>query len=119
MKVTDDPTLCTVEDYLSLPEGGPRYELIEGELLMAPAPNRYHQDISRNLTLILGEYLRKKRIGKIYNAPFDVFLGEINVVQPDIIFVSKKHARILTDAGAEGAPEFVVEILSPSTLRRD
>jgi Uma2 family endonuclease len=119
MNVTDDPTLCTVEDYLSMPEGGPRYELIEGELLMAPAPNRFHQDISGNLALILGNYVRKHRIGKIYNAPFDVYLDEINVVQPDIVFISNEKANVLTDAGAEGAPDLVIEILSPSTMRRD
>lgn len=119
MDVTDDPTLCTVEDYLSMPEGGPRYELIEGELLMAPAPNRYHQEISGNIEFILRTYLKKHRIGKLYDAPFDVYLDEINVVQPDILFVSNKKAGVLTDAGAEGAPDLVIEILSPSTMRRD
>jgi Uma2 family endonuclease len=119
MDVTDDPTLCTIEDYRSLPEGGPRYQLIEGELFMAPAPNRFHQDISRNLEMILGNYLKKHHIGKLYHAPFDVYLDEINAVQPDIVFVSNERAHILTDAGAEGVPDFVVEILSPSTARQD
>jgi len=102
-----------------MPEGGPRYELIEGELLMAPAPNRFHQDISLNLEMILWSYVKKHQIGKIYHAPFDVYLDEINVVQPDIVFVSNKKADVLTDAGAEGAPDLVIEILSPSTMRRD
>jgi Uma2 family endonuclease len=53
----------TVEDYRSLPEGGPRYQLIEGDLIMAPAPNRYHQDISLNLVLLFGGYLAKHPIG--------------------------------------------------------
>jgi Uma2 family endonuclease len=98
----------TVEDYRLLPDGGPRYQLIEGDLFMAPAPNRYHQDISLNLTLLLGKYLEKHPIGKLYN-----------VHQPDLVFVSKKNRSVLTYAGAEGAPDFLVEILSPKTAELD
>ena len=86
---------------------------------MAPAPNRYHQDISRNLEYILLEYLEENPIGKLYDAPFDVYLDEHNVFQPDIIFVSKERLSILTKVGAEGAPDFVVEILSPKTAKLD
>jgi Uma2 family endonuclease len=102
----------TVEDYRQLPEGGPRYQLIEGDLYMAPAPNRYHQDISRNLLVIIENYLLKHPIGTVYDAPFDVFLDDINAHQPDILYVAKKN-KILTYAGAEGAPDFIIEILSP------
>ena len=109
----------TVEDYRLLPEGGPRYQLIEGDLFMAPAPNRYHQDISRNITLLLGKYLEKHPIGKLYTAPFDVYFDDINVHQPDLVFVSNKNKSILTYAGAEGAPDFLVEILSPKTAELD
>ena len=108
----------TVEDYRLLPEGGPRYQLIEGELYMAPAPNRYHQDILRNVLLIIGPYLLKHPIGTVYSAPFDVFLDEVNAHQPDLVYVAKEN-RILTHAGAEGAPDFVVEILSPGTAHLD
>ena len=111
--------LHTVENYKILPETGPRYQLIEGDLYMAPAPNRYHQDISRNLEYILLDYLEEHPIGKLYHAPFDVYLDEYDVFQPDIIFVSNARLTILTDAGAEGAPDFVVEILSPKTARLD
>jgi Uma2 family endonuclease len=111
--------LLTVENYKILPETGPRYQLIEGDLYMAPAPNRYHQDISRNLEYILLDYLEEHPIGKLYDAPFDVYLDEHNVFQPDIVFVSKARLSILADAGAEGAPDFVVEILSPKTARLD
>src|SRR5215207_10945372 len=88
----------TVEDYRLLPETGPRYQLVEGDFFMAPAPNRYHQDILRNLFGMLFKYLEKHPIGIIYCAPFDVFLDEVNVHQPDLIFVSKKN-DILTAAG--------------------
>src|SRR5215212_8445354 len=108
----------TVEDYRLLPDGGPRYQLIEGDLYMAPAPNRFHQDISANIFELVRAYVVRHRNGKVYYAPFDVYLDEINVHQPDILFVCNKN-RILTDAGAEGAPDFVVEILSPKTAHLD
>ncbi len=118
MILTHMPPL-TVEDYRLLPETGPRYQLIEGELYMAPAPNRYHQEISGNLELILRNYLTRNPLGKIYDAPFDVYLDETNVFQPDILYVSKGRYSILTPEGAEGAPDFIVEILSPRTARLD
>lgn len=111
--------LLTVEHYKILPDTGPRYQLIEGDLHMAPAPNRYHQVISRNLEYLLLKYLEENPIGELYHAPFDVYLDEHNVFQPDIVVVLKDRLSILTDAGAAGAPNFVVEILSPRTARLD
>ncbi len=113
------PVLLTVEDYWLTPLDGPRYQLIEGELIMAPAPNRFHQDISRNLEFILLKYLEKNPIGKLYHAPFDVVLNEINVFQPDILFVANEQKSIFTKQGVEGAPHLVVEILSESSTRID
>jgi Uma2 family endonuclease len=115
---TNFPPL-TVENYKLLPETGPRYQLIQGDLYMAPAPNRFHQEISRNLQFELHSYLKRNPIGKLFNAPFDVFLDEINVFQPDIIIVLSERLGILTEEGAEGAPELIVEILSPKTRRLD
>ncbi len=65
------------------------------------------------------DYLKRNQIGKVYDAPFDVYLDDTNVFQPDLLFVSKKHYSILTDAGIEGAPDFIVEILSPKTAQLD
>src|ERR1041385_1671945 len=109
----------TVEDYRLLPEAGPRYQLIEGDLFMAPALNRYHQEISGNIFFLLSKYLEKRPVGKLYAAPFDVYFDEINVAQPDLVFVSNKNRAILTHAGAEGAPDLLVEILSPKTAELD
>jgi Uma2 family endonuclease len=111
--------LLTVAEYRNLPETGPRYQLIEGDLYMAPAPNRFHQDISRNLQAVLTNYLSAHPIGVLYDAPFDVYLTEIDVFQPDLLIVLNENRGILTDAGAEGAPDFVVEILSPKTRQLD
>ena len=115
---TNFPPL-TVENYKLLPETGSRYQLIQGDLYMAPVPNRFHQEISRNLQFELHSYLKRNPIGKLFDAPFDVYLDEINVFQPDIIIVLNERLRILTEEGAEGAPELVVEILSPKTRRLD
>ena len=115
---TNFPPL-TVENYKLLPETGPRYQLIQGDLYMAPAPNRFHQEISRNLQFELHTYLKGNPIGKLFDAPFDVYLDEINVFQPDILVVLKERLGILTEEGAEGAPDLVIEILSPKTRRLD
>lgn len=109
----------TAGDYRQLPETGPRYQLIEGDLYMAPAPNRYHQDISANIEFLLGKYLERHKIGRLYHAPFDVCFDPFNVHQPDIVFISKDRLNILTEAGAEGAPDFIVEILSAKTAVLD
>jgi len=114
-----EEVLFTTADYQLLPETGPRYQVIEGQLCMAPAPNRYHQDISKNIEFILLKYLEKHPVGKMYHAPFDVYLDDHNVFQPDIAFFSKERHSVLTDAGANGAPDFVVEILSPRTAQLD
>lgn len=113
------PRPFTVADYMSLPEHGPRYQLVDGELYMAPAPNRQHQFISGEIEYILRKYLEANPVGVIYDAPFDVQLTDITVVQPDIAYFSKQRHTYLTEHGAEGAPDLVVEILSPKTARLD
>jgi Uma2 family endonuclease len=109
----------TVAEYRTLPETGPRYQLIEGDLCTAPAPNRFHQDISRNLEVVLANYLSAQTIGVLYDAPFDVYLSETDVFQPDLLIVLNENRGVLTDAGAEGPPDFVVEVLSAKTRQLD
>jgi len=119
MIVRPHAPLLTVAEYKNLPEAGPRYQLIEGDLYVAPAPNRFHQDISRNLLGALDRYLETNPIGILYNAPFDVYLTEIDVFQPDLIVVLNANRFILTEGGAEGSPDFVIGILSPNTRQLD
>jgi Uma2 family endonuclease len=109
----------TVAEYKSLPETGPRYQLVEGDLYIAPAPNRFHQDISRNLQGAFDRYLERNPVGILYNAPFDVYLTETDVFQPDLLIVRCENRDILTEAGAEGAPDLIVEILSAKTRQLD
>ena len=96
-----------------------RYEIIEGELLMAPAPNLYHQKVSRNLEFLLHNYVKEKGLGEIFYAPVDVILDSENVVQPDIVFVSKKRSALLQHGGIMGSPDVSIEIISPSSTYRD
>jgi hypothetical protein len=76
----------TKYDYWVLPESGPRYQLINGNLFMAPAPNRFHQDISRTIQFEMMKYLEVQPIGIVYNTPFDVVLSDMNVFQPAGVF---------------------------------
>ena len=108
----------TYRDYLLLPEDS-RYELIEGDLYMVPSPNEPHQRISRRLEYELVTYVEDHDLGEIYYAPFDVVLSIHNVVQPDIVFVSKGRRGIITEKNIQGAPDLAIEILSPGTSDRD
>jgi len=109
----------TYKDYKSLPESETRrYELLEGQLIMVPSPNTYHQRISRKLEFLLQDFVEKNKLGEVYYAPLDVHLGE-DVVQPDILFVSKVRSKIITEEEIRGGPDLVIEILSPATAERD
>ena len=111
-------TLVTYEDYCNLPDDE-RYEVIDGELIMVAAPRRVHQASSRNISTLLDIHVKANRLGEMYYAPTDVILSDINVVQPDILFVSSARSHILADEGIRGAPDLVIEILSPSTVQLD
>ena len=108
----------TYADYLIAPDDA-RYELLDGELIMAPAPNIPHQDSLFDLGVDLKLLTRRARIGRVFIAPVDVVLSDTDVVQPDLIFVSRERSHIITKMNIRGAPDLVVEILSPSTAERD
>lgn len=108
----------TYQDYLHMPEDK-RYELIEGEFFMIPSPNEYHQRISRDLEFILQSFVKKNRLGSVYYAPFDVVFSDEDVVQPDIVFVSKGRKNIITKDNIKGTPDLLIEILSPKISYRD
>jgi Uma2 family endonuclease len=109
----------TYEDYKNLPESETkRYELLDGELVMVPAPTIGHQRISRNILVMLWDYLQEHPIGEILDAPCDVRLGE-DVVQPDIIYIANERRSIIKEELVDGAPDIVVEVFSPATVGRD
>lgn len=110
----------THSDYLTWDDDS-RYELIDGvPYMMSPAPSRVHQSVSSNLHLQLASFLKGKPC-RVYHAPFDVRLNadtyDDTVVQPDLLVVCDRSK--LDDKGCVGAPDIVVEILSPSTARHD
>ena len=108
----------TYRDYLLLPEQDNR-ELIEGDFHMVPSPSFRHQNILANLGTILRDFVIKNRLGVVVWAPMDVVLSDLNVVQPDILYISNERREIITENNISGAPDLVVEILSPSTASRD
>src|SRR5688572_12405065 len=109
----------TAAEYFTLPEGPPYFQVVNGELFMSPSPLLLHQRVSMFLAGVLFDYLRKNPIGEVIPAPSDVQLGPEDVFQPDIYYVSRERAGILNEQGADGAPDLVIEILSPSTARLD
>lgn len=111
----------TYQDYLELPEEpGYRYEVLEGMLIKEPSPNVMHQRVSRRLQRILEDYFWEvDPKGEIFNAPLDVTFGDITVVQPDVFYVSGKQKIIVKEARIDGPPTLVVEVLSPSSGRKD
>ena len=118
MVVSETKRKFTYEDYAKTPEGE-RYELIDGELIMAAAPNMAHQSTQSNLG---GEFyilVRDADLGWVYFSPTDVYLSDTDVVQPDLVFISKSRSHIRTGKNIKGAPDLVVEILSPSTSAND
>ncbi len=111
------------EDYLRLPEDGYRYEVIEGVLVMTAAPKPAHQIMSRNLAFLLFSFVAKHKLGEVIYAPVDVLIGDLATpVQPDILFVARERLDIIRESYVEGAPDLIVEILSPTNWvidRRD
>jgi len=100
----------TVEDYLQMEEGL-LAQLIDGKLIMSPAPTTLHQRILGKLFILL-EGLK----GEVFFSPVDLYIDNKNVLQPDIVFISKERSEIITERGIEGVPNLIVEVLSPSNV---
>lgn len=109
----------TRHDYEDMPDGPPYYQVVEGDLIMSPSPTLYHQRVAGRIFFRISSYLEKKPVGEAFIAPLDVFLTEVNVFQPDVVFVSAQRSSIIASEGLEGAPDLVVEILSPGTAKID
>jgi len=109
----------TYEEYAALPDDGNRYEVLQGVLYMAPPPGRWHQEAPTLISYYLVAAVQMAGLGEVYAAPFDVVLDPKNTVQPDVLVVLNEHFDRLTEGGMVGAPDLVVEIASPSTVRID
>ncbi len=107
----------TVDHYLQLPESAP-FQLINAKLIYMPSPYEIHQAVVFNLSLEIGNYVKKHQLGVVRFAPLDVHFDKENVVQPDLLFVSVRRSSIIQKF-IMGAPDFVVEILSKGTAKAD
>jgi Uma2 family endonuclease len=109
----------TYDDYKYLPEDK-RYEIIEGDLHLTPSPSFRHQAIQAELLFRLMAFVKKRGLGQVVAALTDVILSPENVVQPDLLFIGKDRLSMVKgNDGVRGAPDLVIEILSPSTAGRD
>lgn len=106
-----------IRDYHLLPEGAP-YQLIEGELVRTPTPPVIHQVVSGNLLSRLMNSVKTSGAGLVLHW-VGVFIDDENAFQPDLVFVSKQRRDLVKDDGIHGAPDMVIEILSPSTAYYD
>lgn len=109
----------SIDEYSDLPKDGKRYEIIDGELYVSPAPVPRHQKISIRLVHYLYEALELSGKGELYAAPTDVIFDRFNICQPDLIYVARENVEIIGADAIEGPPDLLVEILSPSTRRTD
>jgi Uma2 family endonuclease len=107
------------EDYLLFPDDGRRHELIGGEHYVTAAPNENHQIAAGNLYLDLGTFVRDKGLGRVFFSPYDLVLSEEDVVQPDLLFISRERAALAKRQGTPAIPDLVIEILSDSTRKVD
>jgi len=103
------------EDYAALPSDGRRWEVIEGELEVNPAPTPRHQTVSRRLQFELMRVLEEPGIAEVFDAPIDLILSDTDILQPDLAIVGSDREHLISERGIEGPPDIVVEILSPST----
>ncbi|MCB1191340.1 MAG: Uma2 family endonuclease [Leptospiraceae bacterium] len=108
----------TYADYLKTPEGG-IFQLIGGEIIEMTSPSLYHQEILLNIVSEFRNFLLKNKIGKVFIAPSDVYFTEIETYQPDILILLTESFSKMKENKIEGAPDLIVEILSPSTAYYD
>lgn len=110
----------TYDDFLLFPDDGKRHELIDGVHYVTPSPVLRHQRLLGRLYLSIAEYLRPQpALGEVLLSPLDIVFSKWDVVEPDLMFIGGDQPHILTEKNIVGAPALVVEILSPSTRKRD
>ena len=110
----------TYDDFVLFPDDGQRHELIDGEHYVTPSPNMKHQRVLGVLHGLIWSYLEAHPIGEVFSAPFDVLFSTFDVVEPDLLYLSRESAaKALTPDNVKGVPDLVVEIVSKATRKRD
>ncbi len=106
-------------EYVCFPDDGRRHEIIDGEHVVNPAPDTYHQTLSRRIQFQLYTQIELEQLGQIFDAPTDLQLSETDIVQPDLILVLNRKPTIITPTKIKGTPDMVAEILSASSTKND
>ena len=120
MGVNAPAVKLTYDDFVHFPDDGRRHELIDGEHHVTPSPNIRHQRIAGALHGLIWAWIEGHPTGQIFGAPLDVVLSPVDVVEPDLLYLSNERAaQVLTPLHAKGVPELVVEIASKGTRKRD
>jgi len=120
MPTTQRDTRLTYEDFVHFPDDGMRHELIDGVHYVTPSPAFQHQVLLGRIHLAIGNLIeRHPQLGMVLLSPFDIVVTPWDVVEPDLMFIAADQMAIVTEQNLQGAPALVVEILSPSTRRRD
>jgi len=119
MSVSAATIRWTYKDYCAIPEDLLRHEILDGDHVVTPAPSIRHQRIVLELAFALRSHLKRSGIGEVFVSPVDVRLDTHTVVQPDLTVVLERSRATLTEAGIQGPPDLMIEILSPSTRARD
>ncbi|HSB05367.1 MAG TPA: Uma2 family endonuclease [Thermodesulfobacteriota bacterium] len=109
----------TYQDYLHLPDNGKRYQVINGELYVVPAPVPYHQRVLARVFKIVDSFVSHENLGAVFLSPCDVILSDTDIVQPDLFFVGQDRLDIIKERNIQGAPDLVVEVLSPHSEKID
>ena len=111
----------TYDVYLAMPEMKQRYSILDGELVMAAAPNPSHQTIVQELLLKLTPFVREHQLGRVFVAPLDVVIRRepLRTRQPDVMFIGQERRFIIGPQVIEGAPDLVIEVLSPTNTRQE
>ena len=105
----------SVAEYLAMPEGAPYYQFINGEAIYFPTQTLFHQSILLNVVFSMGGFVKKNNLGHTILSPVDVYFNDREMYMPDIVFVSHERNNVLTEVRIIGAPDIIVEVLSPST----
>jgi len=114
----DHSRLLTYEDYAAFPDDGTRREIIQGRVVVTPAPTTRHQRLVLRFGALFHDHLRQHGGGEAFIAPTDVLLSEHDIVQPDVLFIADERGEIVTEANIAGTPTLAIEIVSdPRTDR--
>jgi Uma2 family endonuclease len=112
-------TKFTYEDLKLIPPDRNRYEIVDGELFVTPAPRTLHQRIVGNIFAALHPHVRRHRLGEVFVAPYDVVFALNAVLEPDVLFVSSPRLHYIGEDNLSGPPDLAVEVISESTKRLD